>query len=180
MLRTLILASLLLPASAFARDWQVDAAKSSLTFKGSYQKEAFNGSFKKFESTIAYDAADLSKSKFDVTVDLTSADTGNGDRDDSLKGGDFFATAKFPKAHFVTASFEKAADGSVEAKGSLTIRDQSKPVVLKVKFDESGNTATLDVETTLKRADFALGNGTDWADVGTDVPVHGHLALTAK
>ncbi|MEO5625072.1 MAG: YceI family protein [Dokdonella sp.] len=180
MLRPLILASLLLPASAFARDWQVDAAKSSLTFKGSYQKEAFNGSFKKFESVIAYDATDLSKSKFDVTVDLASADTGNGDRDDSLKGSDFFATAKFSKAHFVTASFEKAADGSVEAKGSLTIRDQSKPIVLKVKFDESGNAATLDVDTTLKRADFGLGNGSDWSDVGADVPVHGHLALTAK
>jgi polyisoprenoid-binding protein YceI len=180
MLRTLILASLLLPASAFARDWQVDAAKSSLTFKGSYQKEAFNGSFKKFESTIAYDAADPSKSKFDVTVDLASADTGNGDRDESLKGGDFFAAAKFPKAHFTTASFAKAADGSVEAKGSLTIRDQTKPVVLKVKFDESGNAATLDVDTTLKRADFALGAGSDWTDVGADVPVHGHLVLTAK
>ncbi|MEO7326770.1 MAG: YceI family protein [Dokdonella sp.] len=180
MLRTLILATLLLPASAFARDWQVDAAKSSLTFKGSYQKEAFNGSFKKFESTIAYDAADLSKSKFDVAVDLASADTGNGDRDDSLKGSDFFATAKFPKAHFVTASFVKAADGSIEANGSLTIRDQTKPIVLKVKFDESGNTATLDVDTLLKRADFGLGNGSDWSDVGADVSVHGHLALTAK
>ncbi len=180
MLRTLILASLLLPASALARDWQADAAKSSLTFKGSYQKEAFNGSFKKFESTIAYDAADLSKSKFDVVVDLASANTGNGDRDDSLKGSDFFATTKFPKAHFVTESFAKAADGTVEAKGSLTIRDQTRPIVLKVKFVETGTTATLEVDATLKRADFGLGNGSDWADVGADVPVHGHLALTAK
>ena len=180
MLRTLILASLLLPAGAHARDWQADAAKSSLTFKGSYQKEAFNGSFKKFDSTIAYDAADLSKSKFDVTVDLASADTGNGDRDDSLKGSDFFATSKFPKAHFVTESFATAADGGIEAKGKLTLRDQTKPVVLKVKFAESGNTATLDVDTTLKRADFGLGAGSDWTDVGADVPVHGHLVLTAK
>lgn len=180
MLRTLIFASLLLPASALARDWQVDTAKSSLTFKGSYQKEAFNGSFKKFETTIAYDVADLSKSKFDVTIDLASTDTGNGDRDDSLKGSDFFATAKFPKAHFVTESFAKAADGSVEAKGSLTIRDQTKPVVLKVKFVETGAAATLDVDAMLKRADFDLGASSDWADVGADVPVHGHLALTAK
>jgi polyisoprenoid-binding protein YceI len=180
MLRTLILASLLLPAGAFARDWQVDAAKSTLTFKGSYQKEAFNGSFKKFDSTIAYDAADLSKSKFDVSVDLASADTGNGDRDDSLKGGDFFDVKKTPKAHFVTESFAKAADGSIEAKGSLTIRDQTKPVVLKVKFAETGTTAMLDVDSTLKRADFGLGSSSDWADVGADVPVHGHLALIAK
>ena len=180
MLRTLPLALLLLPVASFARDWNVDASKSTLGFKGSYQKEAFNGAFKTFEATIAYDAADPSKAKFDVTVDLASADTGSAERDDSLKGGDFFAVSKFPKAHFVTDSFAKAADGSVTAQGKLTIRDQTKPVTLKVVFTENGNAATLDVDSVLKRADFGLGAGSDWTDVGADVSVHGHLALTAK
>jgi len=180
MLRALILTALLLPAAAFARDWQVDAAKSSLTFKGSYQGEAFDGQFKKFDATIAYDAADLSKSKFDVSIDLASADTANSDRDDSLHGSDFFDVKKTPTAHFVTDSFVKAADGSVEAKGKLTIRDKTQPVTLKVKFAENGNAATLDVDATLKRADYGLGDGKDWSDVGADVPVHGHLTLAAK
>ncbi|HVV96554.1 MAG TPA: YceI family protein [Rhodanobacteraceae bacterium] len=170
----------MLPLTAFARDWQVDAAKSTLTFKGTYQSESFDGNFRKFAATITYDAVDLSKSKFDVTVDLASVDTGSGERDETLATADFFDTAKTPKAHFVTESFAKAADGSVEAKGSLTIRNATKPVTLKVKFAESGNAATLDVDTTLKRADFGLGNGSDWADVGPDVPVHGHLVLTGK
>jgi polyisoprenoid-binding protein YceI len=179
MTRTMFALALLLPAAAFARDWQVDAAKSTLTFKGSYQGESFDGRFKKFDATIAYDAADLSKAKFDVTIDLKSADTGSGERDESLATSDFFDTGKTPNAHFVTESFAKAGDG-VEAKGNLTIRNTTKPVTLEVKFAESGNTATLDVDTTLKRADFGLGNGSDWADIGADVPVHGHLVLTAK
>jgi polyisoprenoid-binding protein YceI len=180
MSRTLMLALLLLPSAAFARDWQVDAAESSLTFKGSYQGESFDGRFRKFDATIVYDSAEFANSKFDVSVDLASADTGSSERDDALKGDDFFATGKFPKAHFVTSAFAKTADGSVEAKGTLTIRDHSKPVALKVKFAETGNTATLDVDTVLKRADFGLGAGSDWADVGADVPVHGHLVLGAK
>jgi polyisoprenoid-binding protein YceI len=186
MFRPLVCITLLLPLSAFARDWQVDAAKSSLTFKGSYQGESFDGKFKKFDATIAYDAADLSTAKFDVAIDLASADTGNGDRDDSLHGSDFFDVKKTPKAHFVTETFAKGADGSVEAKGKLTIRDKTQPVTLKVKFAEngpstgSGQAATLNVDTTLKRADYGLGAGSDWADVGADVPVHGHLTLTAK
>lgn len=180
MIRSIVFAALLLPLGAYARDWQVDAAKSSLTFKGSYQRESFDGRFKKFDATIAYDAADLSKAKFDVSVDLASADTGNGDRDDSLHGSDFFDVKKTPKAHFVTESFAKAADGSVEAKGSLTIRDKTQPVTLKVKFAENGNAATLDVDTVLKRADYGLGTSSDWADIGADVPVHGHLTLTAQ
>ena len=179
MSRFLIPLALLLPLAAFARDWQVDAAKSTLTFKGTYQGESFDGKFKKFNATISYDAADPAKSKFDVTVDLASVDTDSGERDETLATADFFDTAKSPQAHFVTESFAKTGDG-VEAKGNLTIRGQAKPVALKVKFAENGNAATLDVDTTLKRADFSLGNGPDWSDIGPDVPVHGHLALTGK
>jgi len=182
MLRRLLVASTLLSLAlpALARDWQVDAAHSTLTFKGSYQGEAFAGAFKKFNATVAYDESDLANAKFDVTVDLASVDTQNSERDDTLNEPEFFATKKFPQAHFTTQSFAKAADGSVEAKGTLTIRDQSKPVTLKVHFAGSGNGATLDVDTTLQRLDFALGVGADWNDIGKDVPVHGHLVLSAK
>jgi polyisoprenoid-binding protein YceI len=180
MLRLLMLAFLLSPVAAVARDWQVDAAKSTLTFKGTYQGESFDGRFRKFDATIAYDAGDLSKSKFDVTVHLSSVDTGSSERDETLATADFFDTAKTPEAHFVTESFAKGADGSVEAKGQLTIRGQTRPVSLEVKFVESGDTATLDVDTTLKRADFGLGTSDDWADIGPEVPVHGHLVLTAR
>jgi len=179
MLRMLTISLMLTPAALFARDWQVDSAKSTLTFKGTYQGQSFDGKFKKFAATISYDAADPTKSKFDVTVDLTSVDTGSGERDETLATSDFFDTAKTPSAHFVTESFAKSGDG-VEAKGNLTLHNQTKPVTLKVTFAENGNAAKLDVDTTLKRADFGLGNGADWADIGPDVPVHGHLALTGK
>ena len=171
---------LLLTSGAFAREWQVDAAKSTLTFKETYQGEGFEGRFKKFTATIAYDESDLASAKFDVRVDVASVDTQNSDRDDALVTSDFFDPAKFPQAHFVTQSFAKSADGGVEAKGTLTIRDQSRPVTLKVHFVASGATATLDVDTTLKRLDFGLGTSSDWNDIGKDVPVHGHLTLTAK
>ena len=142
MIRLLVSIALLFPFAAFARDWQVDAAKSTLTFKCTYQNEGFDGTFKKFDATISYDAADPSKSKFDVTIDLTSVDTGSGERDDTLATTDFFDTAKTPKAHFVTESFAKNGD-AVEAKGNLTIRNKTKPVTLAVKFVETGKTATL-------------------------------------
>lgn len=177
---SLFLAALLLPLAASARDWQTDAAQSTLTFKGTYQNEAFAGKFKKFDAAISYDEADLSKAKFDVHVDVASVDTASAERDDSLKGEDFFNGKKFPQAHFVATSFAKGADGTVTAQGTLTIRDQTKPVALKVKFAASGDKATLDVDTTLKRLDFGLGIGKDWTDIGADVPVHGHLVLSGK
>ena len=169
-----------LPLATQARDWATDPAQSTLTFKGTYQSEGFAGKFKKFDAVISYDEADLSKAKFDVKIDVASVDTASSERDDSLKGEEFFDPKKFPQAHFVTESFAKAADGGVEAKGKLTIRDKTQPVTLKVKFAANGDKATLDVDTVLKRADFGLGTGKDWNDIGADVPVHGHLVLTGK
>jgi polyisoprenoid-binding protein YceI len=180
MRKCILFALLLLPLTCLARDWQVNAAKSSLTFKGTYQNGPFSGTFGKFDAAISYDEADLSKGKFDVKVNVTSVDTQSSERDDTLRTADFFDAAKFPQAHFVTSSFERGTDGGVLAKGTLTIRDQSKPVTLKVKFASAGEDTTLDVDTTLNRVDFDLGKSNDWADIGKDVSVHGHLLLTAK
>jgi polyisoprenoid-binding protein YceI len=171
---------MLLPLTGLARDWQVDAAKSTLTFKGTYQNGTFSGKFGKFDAAISFDENDPAKDKFDVKVDVKSVDTQSSERDDTLRTADFFDPAKFPDAHFVTTSFGAGADGGLVAKGTLTIRDQSKPVTLKVKFAATGAGATLDVDTTLNRLDFGLGTGNDWGDISKDVSVHGHLLLTAK
>ncbi len=165
-MRTFILCLLLLPVAAFARDWNVDMAKSGLGFDGIYQGGAFAGKF--------------AHAKFDVTVQLASVDTGSGERDQTLATSEFFDTAKFPQAHFVTNAFNRGADGGVIALGTLTIRDQSKPVALKVKFAATGGATTLDVNTTLNRLDFGLGASGDWADISRDINVHGHLVLMPK
>jgi polyisoprenoid-binding protein YceI len=167
-------------APASARIWQLDAAHSTLTFANTYQGVEYTGQFRRFDARIDYDPADLAHAKFDVTVDVTSLDTQNSERDHAALGADFFDTAKFPRAHFVTTSLRKAADGKVIADGLLTLRGIGKPVTLVVKFAQRGDTATLDVSAHVKRLDFGIGTG-QWADpslIGDGVSVHGHLLLT--
>ncbi len=169
-------ATLVAPAQA----WTVDKDGSTLTFNGTYQGEKFEGRFRRFDArTIYYDPANLAEAKFDVTVDIASVDTANAERDQALPGADFFDTAKFPQAHFVSSGFRKTANGAVLAYGMLTLRGVSKPVTLHVGFTPGKN--TLDVDTTLKRLDFGIGGG-DWSDtslIGNEVTVHGHLVLTS-
>lgn len=169
-------------APGFAQTWQVDAAKSALTFTNTYQDVAYTGQFHRFTAKIDYDPADLAHAKFDVDVDITSLDTQNGERDHAALGAEFFDTARFPHAHFATTSFRKATNGRVLAEGTLTLRGVSKPVTLAVKFAQDGNAATLDVTTQLQRLDFGIGAG-QWADpsmIGDAVMVHGKLVLRAK
>ena len=180
MKRTSVVLMLLLAcAPALARTWNLDAAHSNLAFTNSYQGVEYTGQFRRFNAVIDYDPNDLAHAKFDVTIDITSLDTQNSERDHTALGADFFDTARFPKAHFVTTAFHKAVDGKIIADGLLMLRGASKPVALTVSFKPNGNAATLDVTAQLKRLDFGIGTG-QWADpsmIGDGVTVHGHLSL---
>jgi polyisoprenoid-binding protein YceI len=177
----ILLLSLALPCAAAAADYTVQPAGSTLGFSNTFQGESFNGQFGQWTAAISYDPANLAGSKFDVEVTLASVKTGDADRDGALPGPDFFDTAKFPKAHFVTTGFRQSG-GKVIADGTLTLRGVTKPVSLEVTFKPQGSGATLDVAGTVKRLDFGVGTG-DYADtsvIGGDVKVIAHLQLAPK
>ena len=169
-----------LASPTHAADYRV-AAGSTLGFQADFQGEKFTGQFKAFEATIRYDPADLASSVFDVSVDLASVSTGDGDRDDALPGADFFDVAKAPKARYVTTGFRKDGD-KVVADGTLTLKGTSKPVSLVVRFHSGSDATFLDVTTTLQRLDFNVGSGeyADTSTIGNAVDVNGHLVLVAK
>jgi polyisoprenoid-binding protein YceI len=172
-----ILATLASPA--MAKSWQTDSAHSTLTFTNTYQDVEYTGQFRRFDAKIAYDPGDLARAKFDVSVDVASLDTQNGERDHAALGAEFFDAAKFPRAYFVTTDFRRAADGKVIADGELKLRGVTKPVALAVTFTQGGDTATLDVTAQVRRLDFGIGAG-QWADpsmIGDSVTVRGHLLL---
>lgn len=163
-----------------AAEWQAgDGAK--LAFAGSYQGEAFNGTFERFAPTIVFDADDLASARFDVEIDLTSAKTGVDDYDSSMQEPDFFNTRSFPKAHFKTSGFRATGDG-FEADASLTIRDKTQPLVFPFRFARDGDSARLTATVTLNRLDYDVGIG-DWTDtslLANPVEVTVDLPLTVK
>jgi polyisoprenoid-binding protein YceI len=160
--------SLLLPmllfatAGTHAADWTVVSSDSSLRFAGSAQGEAFEGEFKKFEAKIAFDPARLAGSRFEVTVDLASADTRNEERDGTLKADDFFDVAKAPQATYVAEQFAAKGAG-FEAQGTLTLRGVSQPVALEFTWTPAASGAKLEGHAALDRTAFGIGGG-DWAD----------------
>ncbi len=177
----LLVLALTAPAVAAAADYTVKPATSTLGFAGTFQGAGFSGTFGKWTAAISYDAAHLNTSKFDVTVDLASAKTGDKDRDTALPGADFFNVAKFPQAHFVTTGFRQSG-AQVLADGNLTLHGVTKPVTLNVSFKPQGAGAVLDVAGSLKRLDFGVGGG-DYADtsvIAADVKITAHLQLVAK
>jgi polyisoprenoid-binding protein YceI len=181
-LRTAILSVALLCASAAmparAASYRADSASATLTFTGSYQGEAFNGRFGRFDAAITFDPANLATSRFDVTVTLVSADTRNSERDDMLKGADFFNVVKMPTAHYVATKFRSLGGNRYAADGALTLRGVTRPVTLNFTWT-SGATPALTGDASVNRLDFGVGGG-DWADpstIGNAVKVHTSLLL---
>ncbi|KJV28732.1 YceI family protein [Luteibacter yeojuensis] len=173
--------ALALPFAATAADYTVGPG-STLGFSGKFQGQQFDGSFGKFDAAISYDPANLATAKFDVTVDVATAKTGDSDRDKALPTADFFDASKFPKAHYVTTGFTKDAKGNVVANGTLTLHGVSKPLALKVVFNPAAGGARLSVTGSMKRLDYGVGSG-DYKDTSTiadDVLVNGTLNLLPK
>jgi len=161
-------------APAFAADY-VQASGSSLVFASKYDGEVFTGKFSSFTTTLSFDPAKLATSKLDVVIPLTGASTGNGDRDSTLSGADFFNVAKFAQARYTATKFRSLGGNQYAADGSLSLRGVSKPVTLTFTWTP-GAQPVLNGKATVKRLDFGVGGG-DWADTKT---IPNEVAVSTK
>jgi len=143
--------------------WNLDPAHSEIGFKVKHMMITnVSGSFGKFAVTVETEENDFSTASIDFEADLNSISTGNSDRDNHLKSGDFFDVAKYPHLHFVSSKLEKKDEEHLILLGDLTVKDVTKPVVLNVEFggigkDPWGNEkAGFTITGKINRTDFSL------------------------
>jgi polyisoprenoid-binding protein YceI len=175
--RALVLALLCCPA-ALADVRAADGAAGTLEFQATQAGAKFTGAFKQFHVKLDFDPAKPAAGSLDVTVETGSVDTQDGERDEILRGPDFFWTVKYPQAAFHASRFERAGGGWL-ATGELTIRGVKKVVPVTFTLAPAGPAAAMKGTASLKRLSFGLGQG-DWAStewVGDDVDVRFDLKL---
>ena len=161
--------------AAFAADY-VQAPGSTLVFASKYDGEVFTGKFSSFTTTLSFDPAKLATSKLDVVIPLAGTSTGNGDRDSTLSGADFFNIAKFAQARYTATKFRSLGGNQYAADGNLSLRGVSKPVTLTFTWTP-GTQPVLSGKATVKRLDFGIGGGDDWADTKT---IPNEVAVSTK
>jgi polyisoprenoid-binding protein YceI len=177
-------AALLLSATAGAAgssSYVADGTQSRLEFTGVQAGAEFKGVFHKFTAAVDFASDALSTSHFDVQIDLSSEDSSDKDRDQTIKGADIFDVAHNPTAHYVTKSITKTANGYT-AIGALTLRGVTKDVPIDFQFSQLAGGAKLEGSARLKRLDFGVGQG-DWKStewIADAVKVSFSLALKPK
>lgn len=125
------------------------------------------GQFGDVKGTLILDPAAPGKAKLDVTIPIASLSTASAALTKHLSGADFFDTAKFPEARFVSTSVTVTGTKARVA-GNLTLKGITKPITLDASFVGAGKAVamaggkeTIGFHATGKvnRADYGIAYG---------------------
>lgn len=156
-------------------DYKVDPSHSVIGFSiRHFEISLVRGRFKEFNSTIHYDASDVTKSTVEFTAKVESIDTGVAGRDNHLRNADFFEVAKFPEMTFKSTKVEKKGKGYV-LHGDFTLKGVTKQISLPFNLvgaikDNRGNFRFgVAAETKINRRDYGITWGAKMANGGLNV-----------
>jgi len=167
-------------AAEAAPAFELDPPGSSLKFTAIQQAAKFESQFHSFTALVNFDPAHPEAGRISARVDLGSVDTGNAERDATLKGTDWFNLSVWPVAVFSAEHIVRAGDGYA-ASGTLALRGVTRPVTLQFHWtpEAAGQPARLVGSAALERLAFGVGQG-DWRDttyVGNAVDVQVNIRL---
>lgn len=126
---------------------------------GGYSHPVAN--FGQVDGTLVYDADDIAASSVQVMLPLAGLNSFVPKFDEHLRSDDFFDAAKYPNATFTSTKVEAAGEGRLKVTGDLTIKDNTRPVVLDVTLNKTGErngraAIGFDATATVKRSDFGV------------------------
>jgi polyisoprenoid-binding protein YceI len=121
-----------------AGTYHLDAAHKRVGFVARHlMVSKVRGNFGEAEATIVV-AEDPLQSSVTATIKTASVHTGQPDRDNHLRTGDFFEAEKYPTMEYRSTGIKSFDGGEFVLTGELTIKDVTRPVDLVVEFEGAG------------------------------------------
>ena len=146
-----------------AATWTVDGTHSGVGFRIRHLNTSwFHGRVNSMSGSVVFDADKPAASSIQFEVDAASVDTANSDRDDHLRGPDFFNAKVNPKISFKSSKVAKDGKDKFQVTGTLSLHGVDKEVTIQAEFTGSGKNmegkeiAGFEAAFTLKRSDFGI------------------------
>lgn len=134
-----------------AGTWKLDAAHSEITFSVRHLAiSKVKGSFESFDVTVVT-TDDPFETKLTASIDVSSVNTRQKDRDNHLRASDFFAIDDYPTIDFESTDVRQDGDEWL-IDGDLTMRGVTKPVTFRGEF---GGVTTNGYGMTVAGAEFS-------------------------
>ena len=158
--------------------WSIDPVHSEVGFAVRHMMVAkVRGRFTKFEGTIVT-AGDPLKSSVTATIDTASIETGNEQRDDHIRSGDFLEIEKYPTMTYRSTGVRQDGDDYV-LDGELTLKGVTRSVPLKLEIN---GFAPDPMGVGDRRAGFTASGEIDRTDFGVNFngAIPGGVAVSEK
>jgi polyisoprenoid-binding protein YceI len=164
--------------------WKLDPAHSNADFKVKHMMIAHvKGTFSGLSGDLTLHEPDHALTKVDASIDVSTVNTGDAQRDGHLKGAEFFEVDKFPTMSFKSTKVVPEGDGDFTVTGDLTLHGVTKSATFKVEGlsapakDPWGNQRIgLSATAKINRKDFGLSWNTALETggvlVGEDVTIN--------
>ena len=118
------------------------------------------GDFSGLKGDIIFHPANLSASKFDVSVSAATVDTDNESRDKDLQGEEYFDVQKYPDIKIVSTKIDKtnkSDSGYYYFNGELTMRGVTRKIAFPFQAEKQKNGFLFTGEFEINRVDFGVG-----------------------
>lgn len=149
-----------IPLTAHAVEYsQVNNDDSAINFSYTQMGVTMEGSFRSFTSELNFDPTNPTAASAVIDVELGSISTGMAEADSEVAGKPWFNTAAFPTARFESASVTALGDNRFDVAGTLTIKGTTQQIVAPAGFTEINGAGVFDGSFTIRRGDFAIGEG---------------------
>lgn len=152
------------PAEVQAGSYALDSGHGKITWSVDHLGfSRYVGQFINVKAELNLDVANPANSTLTATVPLTDVSPDDAGLRGHLQTPDFFDTANYPTATFVsrTITVDAADNTRATVVGDLTLRGVTKPVTMAVKFNQAGTAmggykAGFDGTATVKRSEFGI------------------------
>ncbi|MES2259858.1 MAG: YceI family protein [Pseudomonadota bacterium] len=175
--RALLVSLLGLSLAASAAVLKTDTAKSTVSATFKQMNVPVESKFKKHNIVIDYNAATPDASKATVEIETASLDLGEAEMNKEVAKKEWFNSAQFPKATFVSSAIKSAGAGKLNVAGKLTIKGKSADVNFPLTVKSEGGKQIFEGALPIKRLAFNIGEG-EWKDTGMvadDVTIKFHV-----
>lgn len=142
---------------------KTDVAHSSVSAVFKQMSVPVESNFKRFDARIDYDAAHPEKASARVDIDTASFDMGQADYNKEIAKKEWFNSAQFPKATFVSSSIKPAGSNKLNVTGKLTIKGKTADVSFPLSVKPEGGKQVFEGQLPIKRLAFNIGEG-EWQD----------------
>ncbi len=121
--------------SALTGTYAFDPAHSRIGFVARHAMVTkVRGSFNDFTGTAHLDGDNPADSSVSLTIQVTSIDTRNAQRDDHIRNNDFLDAATYPEITFASSSVEHRSGNEFTVTGDLTIRGTTKSITIPLEY----------------------------------------------